>query len=308
MKKHAKIIGSLGVAAALSMGVFAVPAMANDLIPIDYENAGTSGTTNVQLTVRGEVPTINIVNPLDGGVFIGKNFPVKVNYTDSTRLEYELIYVAGDGTRTSYDLPAKDIAVTGGGTGAHEYSVNIDDYGGKYGDYILRAKAIGAGSAVDMVSFKMISFDFVVKGYEEETNNPIITILRSPGVYKSLIQIFDEDGNAIFEEPVEVILNADGDTDATLPLARYGVPEGEYRIIDTPYDADGNILDANKERTIEYKPAEAPEVPDTGLIFGALGLSKEDAISTGLALLFVCAFFGVLIIAKKSHKEKQQRR
>ena len=305
MKKHAKIIGSLGVAAALSVSIFAVPAMANSLIPLDYEDAKTSADVQVKLTVEGEVPTIDIVNPLDGATFIGKTFPVKVNYTDSTRLEYELIFVAEDGTRTSYDLPARDITTTGGGTGAHEYEVNIENYGGKYGDYILKAKAIGSGSATDMATFKMISFDFVIKGYEEETNNPIITILRSPGVYKSLIQIFDEDGNAIFETPIEAILDPEGDTDVTLPLASYGSPEGVYRIVATPYDEEGTIIDASKERTIEYKPAEAPEVPDTGLVFGALGLSKEDAVSTGLALLFVCAFFGVLIIAKKNRKEKR---
>ena len=305
MKKHAKIIGSLGVAAALSMGVFAVPAMANDLIPIDYDNAGTSSTTNVKIIVEGEAPTVDIVNPLDGTTYIGKNFPVKVNYTDSSSIEYELIYVAGDGTRTSYDLPTKTISTAGGGTGVHEYEVNIDNYGGKYGDYILKAKAIGSGSATDMATFKITSFDFIVKGYEENTNNPIITIFKSPGVYKSLIQIFDSEGNAIFESPVEAILNPDGDTDVTLPLSNYGTPEGDYRIVATPYDEDGNILDMEKEHTIHYEPAPAPEVPDTGLIFGALGLSKEDAISTGLALLFVCAFFGVLIIAKKSRKEKR---
>lgn len=306
MKKHAKIIGSLGVAAALSMSVFAVPAMAeNSLIPLDYNNGGTSSTTNVKLTVEGEVPTINITSPLDGAIFIGKKFPVKINYTDASSLEYELVYVAPDSTRTAYDLPGKTIPGSGGSTGTDEFEVNVDNYGGKYGDYILRAKAIGAGSGTDMALFKLISFDFDTKGIEEDSYNPILKIMRSPGIYKALFQIYDKDGNAILETPMEVILNPDGDTDVTLPFAQYGVPEGDYKVVGTPYDEDGNILDVNKERTIHYAPAPAPEVPDTGLIFGALGLSKEDAASTGLALLFVCAFFGVLIIAKKNRKEKR---
>lgn len=306
MKKYAKIIGSLGVAAALSMGVFAVPAMANDLIPIDYNSHGTSSTTNVKVTVEGEVPTVDIVSPLDGAVIIGKDFDVKVNYTSSSKLQYELVHVDTDGTRTSYDLPEKTIPGAGGGSGVDEYSVNIESYGGQYGDYILKAKAIGSGSSTDMASFRLISFDFVLKGYEEETNDPIITLLKSPGIYKSIIQVFDGEGNAILETPIEQILNPDGDTDVTLPLTSYGVPEGEYKVIATPYDEDGNIIDMSRERTIHYEPAPAPEVPDTGLIFGALGLSREDAISTGLALLFVCAFFGVLIIAKKNRKENRR--
>ena len=305
MKKHAKIIGSLGVAIAISMSFFAVPAMAeNVLIPLD-KNAGTSGDVQVKLTVEGEAPTIDIVNPLDGSTFIGKTFPVEVNYTDSTRLEYELIYVATDGTRTSYDLPAKTIATEDGAAGSHTYEINIEDYGGQYGDYILRTKAIGSGTATDMTSFRVISFDFVIKGYEEGTKNPIITIINTPGVYSSLVQMYDEDGNAIFDEPANVILNPDSDTDVTLPLASYVTPECTYRIVAIPFDEDGNEIDLAKERTVHYDVAPAPEVPDTGMVFGAIGLTKEDAISTGLALLFICAFFGTLIIARKSRKEKR---
>ena len=117
-------------------------------------------------------------------------------------------------------------------------------------------------------------------------------------------------GNAIFDEPIELVLNEGATTDLTLPLSKYGVPSGKYTIVATPYDESGDIIGANRSRTIDYVAPEAPDVPDTGSIFGGLALSKSDLVSTGLALLFVCAFFGVMIIVKrnKSHSKNSRRR
>jgi hypothetical protein len=307
MKKHAKIL-ALGAISALSMGIFAVtnPVMAEDLLPLDYENARTSADVTVQITVEGEVPTVNIAKPLDGETFIGSVFPVNVGYTDATSLEYELIFVADDGSRVSYNLPKDIVSTQGAATGSKSFNVDITNYGGKFGNYILKAKAIGSGSAVDSVSFRLISFDFYVKGHEEETNNPIITIPKNPDFYKTLIQAFDEDGNAIFDEPIEQILDEDGDTDVTLPFAEYGVPKGTYRVVATPYNEEGEIAAPNAEHDVEYAPAEAPEVPDTGGFFGALNLSRQDLISTGLALLVICGFFGIALVMKRNKNDKRR--
>lgn len=307
MKKNAKFL-ALGAISALSMGVFAIakPAMADDLVPLDYDNAKTSADVTIRLTVTGEVPTVSIANPLDGEVILGRLFPISVDYTDSVYLDYDLTYIADDGTRVTYSLPRDIVSTEGTKTGNRAFSVNIDNYGGKFGDYILTAKASGAGTAVDSVQFRMISFDFSIKGIEEETYDPIITIPKNPDVYKALIQVFDEEGNAIYEEPIEQILEEGADTDVTLPLTKYGVPEGKYLIVATPYDEDGNIIDLNVERYFDYKSAPAPEVPDTGGFFGALNLSQQDMASTGLALLFICGFFGILLIAKRNKSDKRR--
>ena len=68
----------------------------------------------------------------------------------------------------------------------------------------------------------------------------------------------------------------------------------------------GNIIDLNRERTVHYKPAEAPEVPDTGGFFGSINLSRQDMVSTGLALLFLAGFFGILIVAKRNKDSKRR--
>lgn len=306
MKKHAKFL-ALGAVSALSLGVFAVakPVMADEnMLPLDGNKR--SADVTIQLNVEGEVPTITIEKPLDGEVILGRIVPVNVDFTDSTMLEYELVYIADDGTRTTYTLPKEIVSTKGAATGSRSFDLNIENYGGQFGNYILNAKAIGSGTAVDSVSFRVISFDFYVKGYEEDTYNPIITIPENPDVYKALIQVFDEDGNAIFDEPIEQILEEGADTDVTLPFAKYGVPEGVYKVVATPYNEDDEIVAPNVERNVNYKPAPAPEVPDTGGFFGALNLSRQDMISTGLALLVICGFFGILIIAKRNKNDKRR--
>jgi hypothetical protein len=305
MKKHAKIV-ALGAVSALSMGIFAVtPVMAESSL-IDYTNPQTSSDVTVQITVVGEAPAININKPLDGEGFIGKEVPVNVSYEKATQIQYKLIHLNDDGSRTSYDLPTRIVSENGPEDGIDEFVIDVTNYGNEYGNYILEATANGAGSTTDSVSFHLIAFDFIVKGAEEKTNNPIITILESPGVYSSLIQAFDKDGNAIFEEPLDVTLNPDGTTDVTLPFAKYGLPEGDYLVVATPYDENGNIISLNRERTVHYKPAEAPEVPDTGGFFGSVNLSRQDLVSTGLALLFLAGFFGILIIAKRNKNSKRR--
>jgi len=308
MKKTAKILGGFGIAAAL--GVLTIPlgasAVTND--PTPYIESPDSADVTVQIIVTGETPSVTIEKPSDNENIVGLDIPVTTVYSDASRLVYQLIYVASDGTRTTYDLPEVPVATTGTASGTHTMTIDASLYGGKYGDYILTSRADGAGSTTDSVAFKLISFDFVVKGTEENTGNPIVTVLESSGVYKTLFQVFDEAGNAIFDEPIELVLNEGATTDITLPLAKYGVPTGNYKIVATPYDASGTIIDANRSRTIYYEVPEAPDVPNTGSIFGGLNLSKSDLVSTGLALLFVCAFFGIMIIVKRNKKNSSKRR
>ena len=308
MKKQAKILGSLSAVCALSMGIFAVtPVMAEDSLPLNYNQSGTSANVTVRLRVVGEVPAVQIAKPLDGEDIVGKVIPVKVDYEKSNNLQYELIYVQEDGTKISYDLPTKDVSDAGIVTdGTDTFEVNIDNYGGKFGTYILKARANGSGSATDSVQFTVSSFDVKLKGTEPEDNNPIITIKKNPSIRKTIIQVFDSEGNPVLDEPIEVDVTPGENTDVTIPLSRYGVPDGDYTIVATAYDGNGDIYDTNREVPFTYKAAPAPEVPDTGSIFANLGLSRQDLISTGLALLFVCAFFGILIIAKKSRNQKRR--
>lgn len=305
MKKHAKILVPLG-ALALSMGTFAIakPVMADDLIPMDYNtNHNTSADVTVKVVVVGEVPEVMIDSPLDGSKVHGKKAEVKINYAKASQLDYTLIHIGEGGVETVYNLPSKIVAETGTADGIDEFELDLDTFGGDYGKYIFKVAANGAGSTEDSIMFEFAPAEIKEKGKDDE-GNPIIV---APDVSEAVsvdIQVYDEDGNPILDPSIVKDLNGE-DIEITIPFSKYDLPEGDYRIVANYYDRDGNLV-MTIVKIVHYKPAEAPEVPDTGGFIGALGLSKQDIASTGLALLFIAAFFGVLIIAKKSKSSKRR--
>lgn len=306
MKKHAKIFGSIGAAAlAISFGALTTASDVSAVNPTGPSPA--SADVTVELIVTGNVPGVTIESPVDEAEYIGLNIPVRTVYTDTTRLVYTLTYVAPDETRTDYVLPDIYVADYGTASGINEITINVAEYGGKYGNYILSSRADGAGSTTDSVSLKLSALDFVVKGAEEKTNNPIITITSGSNVSEALVQVLDKDGNVVFTRPLDVTLDEDGETDVTLPLTSYGVPTDDYTVVITPYDASGNIVDVNRTGIVRYTAPDVPDVPDTGSFFGSIGLSRSDLVSTGIALLAVSVVFGILIVAKKNRDSKHRR-
>jgi hypothetical protein len=306
MKKKTKFFGLFCSLTALMVCIFVVKTSTENANAISINAPNDSADVKVKVVVRNDYPTIDILSPLDNSTIIGKNVSFKINYTDASSLEYELIYVAEDGSKTSYDLPKNILSTNSKETGKHEFELNLRDYGDKYGDYILRAKAFGLGSATDMAAFKVTSFDFVIKGQEQTTQNPIITVIKSPGVKKVRIRVYDDSGKEILTQPLEIALNQDADTDVILPLAKYGSPEGEYRVTVSPLDENGEIVDEPKNRNVKYVPAEAPEVPDTGFAFGVLGVSSEDVATSGLILIIISGILGIIILLKKNREEESR--
>ena len=308
MKKQALLKGSIGVVATLSMSLFAItPVMADG--PLTYlKGTSTSSSVEVQLTVINETTTVQITKPQDNSRIVGRSFPVESSYTKANTLQYEVTRLNEDSTTTTYTLPLITVSADPENpvSGTNSFTFDIDDFDGEYGDYIISVRAEGSETSTDSVRIRVDAFDFVVKGKDSVTNDPIITIEDSPGVHHAKFQVYDEDDNPIFDEPITVVLNPGASTDATMPLSKYGVPNGEYRIVGTPYNEANNIVDHDKERTVQYEVAPAPEVPDTGSFFGALNLSRQDMVSTGLALLFVCGFFGILLIIRRSKNQKRR--
>lgn len=307
MKKSAMIC-SLGVATTLSMGIFAVtnPVMAESLLPLNRNTNGTSAEVKVKVTVVGQAPSVIINGPLDGSDNGDSTFSVEVIYSKSTQLVYELIYVNEDGTKTTYNLPPHSVSTGGTGDGTDRFDIDINNYGGKPGEYILNVRADGAGATTDSVRFTVSPFDFKFAGHEEKTNNPIIDFGKNSTVDYALVQVFDKNGKAILDEPIKVKIDPTKASKITLPFAEYGLTDGTYTVVATPYDKDGNIAGKNITHAITYASAPAPEVPNTGTFFAAMNLSRQDLLSTGLSLLFIGGFFGILIISKRNKSQKRR--
>lgn len=303
MKKHSKILSAIGVALAAAFGIVGV---ATTPVSAVDPNAGSSTEVTVEVVVVGDLPGVTISRPTDGAVMIGLEFPVTTIYTDASKLVYELTFVANDGTQTTYNLPEVTLSTSGVTSGTHSFTINAEDYGGEYGDYILTVRADGIGATTDSTSFKLLAFDVAMKGYEEKTKNPIAVITNSDDVYKALLQVIDKDGKTIFDEPLEVILEPDGETEVVLPFDKYGVPNGEYTLIATGYDINDEIIGPSRSVKFLYQLDDTPDVPNTGSILGIINFSRSDVASTGIALFGVSAFFAILFIIKRSRRDQKR--
>lgn len=308
MKKHAKIIGSLGLAAALSVGVFAAS------VPV---NAANTQDVTIELEVREVHAAVNITLPPENNQnYVGAEVPVEVQYSKLLKIRYEL---TNEDTGTVYYLPEKQLG-TGEqlADGTDSFTLNVEDYGG-YGHYTIKAIGTGQIEVTDYKSFNTVAFDFTPKGKEEETGNPVLKTLESPGTKYAMFQAYRKGTSTpVFSSPIRVEVNSQGEIEFTLPFAEANAPEGIYTVVGTPYDAENREIDDVKERDVDYipvvtpepepepEPEPVPDVPDTGSFFGGLGLTQNDVIATGLAILFVCSFFGIMIIAKKTKKDSRR--
>lgn len=310
MKKHAKIIGSLGLAAALSVGVFAAS------VPV---NAANTKDVTIELEVKETHAAITITLPPEEGVegknYVGTEVPVEVKYSQLLKIDYELYHEDSD---TTYYLPTEVLSTENLVDGTHSFTLDVSKYGG-YGHYTLRAIGTGQATVNDYRSFNTVAFDFTPKGKEEETGNPVLKTLESPGTKYAMFQAYRKGtSKPVFSSPIRVEVNSQGEIEFTLPFAEVNAPEGIYTVVGTPYDKNGNEIDDVKERDVDYipvvtpepepepEPEPVPDVPDTGSFFGGLGLTQNDVIATGLAILFVCSFFGIMIIAKKTKKDSRR--
>lgn len=315
MKKTTKVISSIGVAAAMTASIFTPAVFAEEkktgeenskesLIPLNYEEQKTGAEVKVKLTVVGETPTVDITDPLDEAVIIGLSTDVKVDYTNAAELQYELVHVAEDGTKTSYELPPEDVAEEGTADGTHTFKLDVKKYGG-YGTYILKSTAVGVETVTDSVQFTFRSMEIEEETKVDNNNNQIIRLCPDGLTKKAKVQAFDKNGKAILDKPIEIEFKDGKCTDVVIPFSNYGVPEGDYKVVTTTYDDDDNIT-GTYEKIVHYTPAPVPEVPDTGSSKGLFGLSQSDFVSTGIALLFITTVFGILIFAKKSRKNHRR--
>lgn len=299
MKKTTKIIGSLGLMAALSVSVFA-PVLAEG--PTYSATPGSQDVT-INLTVQATTAVVAIITPENSSTIVGTDVPVRVSYGGTNQLDYELYYI-DNGTPVLSDEFSHVVAESGVATSEETFTLDLNEYHG-YGEYILKVRTVGVDPAEASSRFNAVAFDFEPRGKEESTNNPIVTILESPGTKYSKMTVYKLNSDEKVLGPITVAVNENGETDVTLPFAQNNIPAGTYKVKGEPYDENDNHINADKIRQVTYIPATVPDVPDTGSFFADMNLSNSDLVSTGLAMLFLCVLFLILAVAKKTRKSRR---
>lgn len=316
MKKK-RIIGFLGIAFTVIAGFM--------LFPQKPLFAESSSNVTVRLTVLPSGEALSIVLPSEGEVFATDEIVVKKDYAEAKTIQWKIIYTDEHGVQTTYPMPVDNVADASNNptAGSHQTTINLTTLnGGKFGHYKIVAMINNKPSTEDVVNFVYSALKVKDDG-KDEKNNPKIIVEHGPAVDHVIVQVYDENGNAVLDEPMELPANPGtpnhgGSIPITLPLTEKGAKDGKYRVVVTPYDNGNNVLHQNAVHYVNYsskKPEQnnqstpsnplTPEVPNTGgSLFSGTNFSNSDFVSVSLASFFVLTFFAIMIL-KRGSKTKR---
>jgi hypothetical protein len=316
-KTHKKVFGILGL--SLVAGMTAVA--------ITLPNPSVSATTNVtdQITVQvvgSEVaveisPSYTYIDP-DTGLPVTKTFAenvvepgdyaVTVTYQNIKTLQAIGTYTDENGDSVDFDLGTSEPDYTDGSVvkyispammanGYGRYIVTVTGYGNDYDPTdpspIGFAEESYAFSYYPAIARKDDSGELVIdQADDDDIDHVRVTIVGK-----------DTHGNDInYDENFVDGMNDEGLVDY------FELPDGDYQIKVTAYDASGNVI--YKTFVMNYTLSGSPHTgaPDTGFFFrGGLDNISEDYIISMLIVFFVFGVVAMGIIVRKSHSSKRRR-
>ena len=199
----------------------------------------------------------------------------------------------------------------GASVSAKDIDIDVNNYG--YGKYVVTAHGVGYAGAYDedMVVFWYLPV-YAEVTEDENTGNYKVDLDynaddgsgggggTSTGDVASIeVNVYDSNGNLVKElSPIKVTPPTKS---IELPFGDYGLPSGTYTIKISAYDKNGNELYEPYVITIEYK---AIPVPDTGMFFQNLNISRTDFLVTGLIIFGIVGVGGAIFISKRNKSKR----
>lgn len=275
--KNKKLWGILGliVVVALTVAAYFTPSA-------NAESGSTTITVNV---TNPKSPEMEIAKPAAGAEVAYKGgILLNLNHKETEEIQISAIY----GDNSIIETPFAPVAETG--TTDHMLDWGVLE--GYYGPVTINVRAVAEGAE----DLKRITINLVPSTAEvkdpAENDDPVIDVDPSSKVDKVIVTVADPDDpdNPLIEKEVPA---DELDEDITLPFEDEDLPEGDYKIIVTSYDEDGNPLGEPKVINYTYKKSAGPIVPDTGSFSEHLNVSSTDYLVVSL----VAAGFAVIALA-----------
>lgn len=239
-KTKKQILGAfgLGLVAAMTAVAFA--------LPTPDASAVSSGDVVLKVVVNSAVPTVVVQTPSDGEEFTTSQIPISSAYSKAATVHYTLTYIDANGVRTDYTLPDYIAATSGTADGVHSWTLDLNNYGGQYGQYIL-SSTVGAVSDYVSFTYKSVNIDPGVT-IDPATGNPIIRVSYSDDVCSLKIQAYNKVTNAALFNPEYVYTiptprPANNTSEITLPFAQYNADAGNYRVVVKAFGCGNNQND-----------------------------------------------------------------
>lgn len=319
----------LGLAGLAIVGIMTIIALNMPILgasAVDTTDT-SSGNVDVHVTVAPDPSKTDasIVTPSDGVTVVDGVLKVSASYSQAKKLTFYLSYkdkdgkIVDKGIINTYDVPADKAS------DIYSFEYDLKALGAGYTEYILTMHTdfIGGTAKDDAVSFH---YGSVSTDVDPDTNkpgkDPVIDVDINDDVeYVEVVVIgpdgkpalVDKDGKPITIKVNKDDIGPDGKLHITLPFDEYGLPAGDYSIIITGFDKNGNVLSTNITK-LPYQTAGGlgpdnptgpvtPNTPNTGTPFlGDLNISHLDYILSGVAVFTVVAGFALYLVFRKNRR------
>lgn len=261
-KTKKQILGCLGLGIVAAITAVAVA------LPTPDANATNSGDVKIEVEVHSETPNLFVQSPSDGDEFTNSQISISNIYSKVAIVDYKLAYIDTGGNQTDYNLPSYTAATTGTADGVHNWTLDLNNYGGQYGRYILTTTS---GAAFDSVSFTYKSVNVAPGGttIDPDTGNPIITVNYSDDVCSIKFQAYDKaTGAALFNPEYVYTIPTPRPTpnqaNVELPFAEHNAQAGNYRVVVKAFgcgnNQDNQIGDDDDTDIDNYQPKDDDDV------------------------------------------------
>ena len=299
MKKTQK--RALGLVALLV--TIAVTAFAAFLpMPQTQATSTTSVTDTITVRVVGSSPRTDITSPEDESVFLGPEQTIAYQYENAETVTVTLEYTDQSGTTQTFILKEFE---AGYEAGSDSFGINLADYG--YGEFVLKVDGEGFEGASYEAVIAFSYYPMTIDANEDEnTGNVNVDLNYDPNnsdIDKIVIEVYDEDGNKIEIDGVSPVTVNPPAKEAILKFGDKNLPNGEYKIVATAYDASGKALYSPYVKYLKYTGELEPvPVPNTGGIFKDNNISQTDYLITGLIIFGIVAVAGIAFMMRNDKK------
>lgn len=187
-----RILGLLGLIAVIIMTAVAYS------MPTNAAEDLTTIVQEITVSVYDKYPTIEITSFNDGDIYLEDILNVEYNYSNASRVEFELKRTDG----TIIDSWTDDLGHFEPGTvptGTVNHDLDLASHG--YGEYILSLKAVGGSEYLTFEDSMLIKFYAIQVIYIGDTANgePVFDIYYRKEADKVAFDIYTEAGVPLFD-------------------------------------------------------------------------------------------------------------
>ena len=321
-KQNKRLFGAIGLIVVAIMTIVAY------FIPTNQAAAISEQGDRIRVVVYNQYPSISFSGLSSTGAISNPSAEMSFLYENIDYVDFSLTYTDEDGNDVVIVLPRFTPTELdpefGYASGEETLTIDLTQFGLSYGQYTLAANAHSPiGYDEDSLEFSYVPAAVTDTNKTDENGDPIITIEYEEGTARLEIMAYDDDGNAVFTDPIVIDIDppySAGSVTVTLPFSSYGLPTGDYYIEVTAYkyvsgtDEYGNPIDVLQPVDapkvafkVYYVAPNAPAVPDTGTMTGSLDITRSDLmITASIAMAAICAF-SLFILSGRAHKKDYRK-